>query len=333
MPSRSDLLRTLEAWLENPVVVRLAVALAALVAVFVATRLLARIVGRYLRESTTRYQARKIVTFFGYLAAVLVVALVFSDALGGLTVAFGVAGAGVAFALQEVIASIAGWVAVAFGGFYRVGDRVELGGIRGDVIDIGLLRTTLMQVGEWVNADQYNGRIVRVANSFVFKAPVFNYSGEFPFLWDEILIPIKYGSDHRLARDLITRVATEVVGDYARGAEQAWGPITRRYVIERASVQPMVTMVATTNAIEFTARYVVDYKARRSTRDRLFAGILDAIDAHADRVGIAAATINVEKLAPLDVRVETLDPLDVRVEKRDPPDGRASGVPPGTAGA
>jgi len=78
--------------------------------------------------------------------------------------------------------------------------RIQLEGIRGDVIDIGILRTTLMECGDWVKGDNYNGRIVRIANSFVFKEPVFNYSGDFPFLWDKIMIPIKYGSDYREAR-------------------------------------------------------------------------------------------------------------------------------------
>ncbi len=99
----------------------------------------------------------------------------------GLSVALGVPGAGIAFALQEVIASVASWVAVSFGNFYSPGDRVQLGGIKGDVIDVGVLRTTLMEMGEWVNGDLYNGRIVRVANSFVFKEPVYNYSADFPF--------------------------------------------------------------------------------------------------------------------------------------------------------
>lgn len=85
---------------------------------------------------------------------------------------FGVLGAGVAFALQEVIASVAGWIAQSFGRLYDVGDRIQLGGIKGDVIDIGVLRTTLMECGGWVNGDQYNGRVVRVANSFIFKEPV-----------------------------------------------------------------------------------------------------------------------------------------------------------------
>jgi len=212
-------------------------------------------------------------------------------------------GAGVAFALQEVIASAAGWVAISFGGFYKVGERVQLGGIKGDVIDIGILRSTIMQIGEWVNADQYNGRIVRVANSFVFKEPVFNYSAEFPFLWDEITVPIKYGSDYRLARALIERVAEEIVGDYVQPAEQAWVPITRRFLIEAASVRPTTTIIANHNWIEFTLRYVVDYRVRRSIKDRLFTRILEEIDKTADHVGIAASTLNIEKVAPLEVRL------------------------------
>lgn len=299
----SDFTGILERWLSNPLTGRLVFLVIGLLLILAAMRLLRRAATRYLRDNTTRYQARKAVTFFGYLVAITFAALVFSDKLGGFTVAFGVAGAGVAFALQEVIVSLAGWVAVTFGSYYRVGDRVQLAGIKGDVIDIGMLRTTVMQIGEWVNGDNYNGRIVRVANSFVFKEPVFNYSGEFPFLWDEIMVPIKYGSDHALARALICRVAEEIVGSYARDAEQAWEPITRRYLIERASVQPMVTMSANENWIEFTLRYVVDYKARRSTKDRLFSRILEEIDRSSDRVGIAAATLNIEKLAPLEVHL------------------------------
>lgn len=114
--------------------------------------------------------------------------------------ALGVAGAGIAFALQEVITSVAGWIALSFGQFYTIGDRVQLGGIKGDVIDIGMLRTTIMEIGEQVKGDQYTGRIVRITNSFVCQGPVYNYSADFPFVWDEITVPIKYGGDHNLAR-------------------------------------------------------------------------------------------------------------------------------------
>ena len=299
----TEINETVQDWLSNPLTARLILVALGLVAIAILARVLQNTITRYVPSDSTRYQARKVVSFAGFLAAAVFIALVFGDQLGGLTVAFGVAGAGIAFALQEVIASVAGWVAVSLGGFYRVGDRVQLGGIKGDVIDIGVLRTTMMQLGEWVNGDQYNGRIVRVANSFVFKEPVFNYSGEFPFLWDEIVVPIKYGSDYHLARDLIRKVADEVVGDYARSAEKAWKPVTRRYLIEAATVQPLVTMIATQSSIEFTLRYVVHYKVRRSTKDQLFTRILEEIDRGADRVGIAAATLNIEKVAPLHVRI------------------------------
>jgi len=293
----------IENWLLDPAVGKIVFVLLGLIAISIATRYLRRLAGRAVHDSSGRYQARKGITAVGWLAGIVLIALVFSDKLGGLTVAFGVAGAGIAFALQEVIASAAGWAALMFGRFYRVGDRVQLGGIKGDVIDIGVLRTTLMQIGDWVKGDNYNGRIVRVANSFVFKEPVFNYSGDFPFLWDEIIIPIKYGSDHALARQIIEQVAETVVGDYARGAEDAWTPMTRRYLIEPATVQPMVSMALDANWIEFTLRYVVDYRRRRSTKDMLFAGILKEIDRNADKVGIAAATLNIEKHAPIDVHL------------------------------
>ena len=295
------MIETLPNWVYSPTTTKLLLAGSGLLVIVLLTRLLRGVAQRHLQDNSTRYQASKAANFGGWLAAALLLAAVYSDQLGGLTVAFGVAGAGVAFALQEVIASVAGWVAVSFGGFYRVGDRVQLGGIKGDVIDIGILRTTIMQMGEWVNADQYNGRIVRVANSFVFKEPVFNYSGEFPFLWDEVLLPLRHGSDVAEARRLILAVAETVVGSFSREAEGAWEPMTRRYLIEKASVQPMLAMAFDANGIQITLRYVVDYKSRRVTKDRLYQGALEAILASNGRVAVAAATLDIELMPALQV--------------------------------
>ena len=138
---------SLKRWLFDPTVGKLIVTAFGLLAVYVVVRSLQRGIGHYIKDTDTRYRARKFVTFLGYLVAILLLTIIYSNRLAGLTVAFGVAGAGVAFALQEVIASVAGWVALSFGNFYRPGDRVQLGGIKGDVIDIGILRTTLMEVG------------------------------------------------------------------------------------------------------------------------------------------------------------------------------------------
>jgi small-conductance mechanosensitive channel len=214
-----------------------------------------------------------------------------------------VAGAGIAFALQEVIASVAGWIAISFGGFYSTGDRVQVGGIKGDVIDVAVLRTTLMEVGEWVKGDLYTGRIVRVANSFVFKQPVFNYSGHFPFLWDEITLPVKYGSDWKFARTMLRGLVNEVLVEYANQVKESWQNVVRRYRVEDANVEPMITLQATDNWIEFTVRYVVDYRKRRWMKDHLFTRILEEIDKSKDRIRLASATFEVVSGSTLDVHL------------------------------
>jgi len=293
----------IEAWLTSPGMIRAATVAGGIIVIVAIVRLLQRAATGRIKSVDARYRVRKLVALLGWVATFLLVIGVFSGRFSQVTVALGVAGAGIAFALQEVIASFAGWLAITFGDFYAPGDRVQLGGIKGDVIDIGVLRTTLMECGEWVDADLYNGRIVRVANSFVFKEPVFNYSADFPFLWDEIRVPVRYGSDHAEARRLIERTLQEIVGDYAEFAKQSWREMVRKYRIEAASVEPMVTLVANDNWLEFTARYVVDYKLRRSTKDRIFTRLLEAVAATGGAVELASATLELSRTPVVDVRV------------------------------
>lgn len=289
--------------LESPLARKLLVAAVGLVLVFVLRRLIRSALTRGLHDKTARYRTRKVVAFISYLAALVVLTTVFNEELGGFTVAFGVAGAGIAFALQEVIASAAGWIAITFAGFYKVGDRVLLGGIKGDVIDIGVLRTTVFELGEWVDGDLYNGRVVRVANSFVFKEPVFNYSGDFPFLWDELTVPIRHGSDRARARALLLEVAEQQVGDYVREVEAEWKRLTQNYVIEHAQLAPMVSMTFDENWMTFRLRYVVAYNQRRRTKDAMFEAIAVRIEASEGRVGIASAAQEITLMRPSKVDV------------------------------
>lgn len=295
--------KIVKSWLTEPMMVKVLVAVVGLIVIRVIVSLVIHYLSRLVLDGQTRYRTRKIVTLVSYLVVILFLGIVFKDRLGGLTIAFGVAAAGIAFALQEVIASLAGWVAIAFGNFYTTGDRVQLGGIKGDVIDIGLLRTTLMELGEWVKSDLYTGRIVRVANSFVFKEPVFNYSGDFPFLWDEITVPVTYASDHRLAREILEKIITEAMAEYTAYAKLAWTEIIKKYLVEDAMIDPMVTLVCTDNWIEFTVRYITNYKLRRHTKNRIFSLILEEFDAAGGRVEIASTTFHLVNAPPLRVRL------------------------------
>jgi small-conductance mechanosensitive channel len=298
----------MEKWFLNPVFLRLCIILAGLLLIHIFLRILKRSLSQYIKDPETRYRARKFITFLGYLVGILFILAVFGDRIGNLHVAIGIAGAGVAFALQEVITSVVGWMTISFGQFYKPGDRIQLAGIKGDVIDIGVFRTTMMECGEWVKADFYNGRIVRVANSFVFKEPVFNYSADFPFIWDEIIVPVKFESDRALTREILARIVNEVVGEYVVYAKGAWPEIVKKYKIEDARIEPAIIMVATDNWMEFTVRYVVDYRERTTTKDRMFTRILEEFEETEGRVAIASTSTDIQLVkAPV---------FDVKVEKR-----------------
>ena len=290
-------------WLLDPTIGKFIAAFIGILILVVFVRFLKNFLFRYIKDSDNRYRARKFVSFLGYATGIVVITTIFSDKLGGLTVAFGVAGAGIAFSLQEIIASVAGWLVVSAGNYFKTGDRIQLGGIMGDVIDIGILRTTLMECRQWVNGDQYNGRIVKIANSYVLKDPVFNYSGDFHFLWDEIVIPIKYGCDYKLAKELFMQIANEITGEYTVAARTAWKEMVNKYLIEDESVKPMIFLVANDNWMEFSVRYVVDYKKRRITKDLLFTRILEEIDKTEGRLAIASTTVQLVQTPEFDVRL------------------------------
>lgn len=263
-----------------------------------------RSVQRYVRDNSNWYKARKSINIFGYVLAVIFLVVLYSDKLGGLTVVLGVASAGIAFSLREVIASVAGWLTILVGGMFKTGDRVQLGGVTGDVIDFGILRTTIMEAGKWVNGDLYNGRIVKIANSFVFTEPVYNYSTDFPFLWDEITIPVKFGSDYKYARELIHHAAVDITEEYSEHAQEYWDSMVRKFHIEDATTKPLVTLAMNDNWVEFTLRYVVEYKRRRIMKDQLFTKILENIEKSSGKIQLASATFEVVSTPPVNVKFE-----------------------------
>ncbi len=290
--------------LSEPLVIRAAIVLLGTIAILLVVRIAQHAVATRIEIASARYRMRKWVSLGGYLLVLLFMSLVFKDQLGHIAVVFGVIGAGVAFALQEIIASFGGWVVINLGGYYRVGDRIRVNDILGDVIDIGTLKTTIMECGGWVDADLYSGRIIHLANSTALSDPIYNYTTGFHFLWDEIVLPVKYGSDLRVARNMLERIAQELLDDFASQAKEAWLDARRHYLLDDELLMPMVTLIATDNWVEFTLRYLVDYKERRQMKDRLFTRILDEIELSGGHIAIASTTIQFVDPAPFEIRID-----------------------------
>ena len=269
-------------------------------------RVLEQTLPRRFGRADARYKVRKFIVFSGYLSILLFLAILFEDRLGRLSFALGVVGAGVAVALQDVLASIAGAFSIGFSKLYAVGDRIQIGDIRGDVIDIGLLRTTLMETGNWVGRDLYNGRIVRIPNSIVLKGSVFNYSQGFQFVWDEIKVVFTTTSDCQFAREMLLRVAKEAMGEYLVAAESSWKAMSDIYESANPSLEPTVALVVDAGNLEFAVSYTVDYRKPTAMKDQLFTKIIQEVADSNGRLEWASSSVT-----PMN-RMATPNPIEAR---------------------
>lgn len=157
--------------------------------------LLEGLVSKQIKDSKSRYSFRKTTQLLFFLVSFIIVLRVWIPNPQALLVAYGLIAAGVAVALQDVFKNFAGALSILLSGIYRVGDRVEINGKYGDVIDIGPFYTTLIELREWVDGDQTTGRILFLPNGQVLSYTVHNYTKEHNFIWDEIALPITYDSD------------------------------------------------------------------------------------------------------------------------------------------
>jgi small-conductance mechanosensitive channel len=267
-------------------------------------RLLEKTLPRRFGQADSRYKVRKFVVFAGYLSILLFLAILFEDRLGRLSVTLGVVGAGVAVALQDVVASIGGAFSIGFSKLYSVGDRVQIGDTRGDVIDIGLLRTTMMETGNWVSKDRYNGRIVRIPNSIVLKVPIFNYSQGFRFVWDEIKVLFTTASNCQLAREMLLRGAREAIGEYLVEAHTSWKTVSDNFRSANPPLEPTVALVVNAGSLEFTVSYVVDYAKRTAMQDKLFTKIVQEVANSNGQLAWAPSSVTVVNLPTTPVTVE-----------------------------
>ncbi len=261
-----------------------------------------RTLKKRLPNADTRYKSQKIIETIGYFLLIILTISYFTGNIKDFTLAIGLLTAGITITLQELILSIAGSLFIFFVKVYQPGDRIEINGIKGDVIDINSMYTTMMEIGQWISSDNYSGRIVKLSNSFVFKGPVYNYSQDFPFIWDELNLPIRYGSDVELAKKLVIDVAREVLTEYVEKSVEQWKHVVEKYYIEDAVVDPSLAITLTDNWIQFNLRYIVDYKKRRMTRNRLQELIKIAIDGSGGKVQLASATFEIVNIPVVDVK-------------------------------
>lgn len=271
---------TINSLAQNDVIVEVAWTAVILLLVMIAVRLSHRLSARLFDAPERVYRSTKSVRRTAVFIAVVAIVMVWSPGFGDLLTLLTVIGAGMAIALREVVLSLAGWARITFMNSYKEGDRIEINGVAGDVIDIRMLRTTLMEIRGWVDADQSTGRMIHFPNAWIFMYALYNYTRSFKFIWNEIPLTVTFRSDWRAARDIMMKYAEESAAIVEQQAREEIHQISREFLIHYSILTPFVYVRIAQDGVQLTLRYLCEARKRRGSEHALNLLILDDFMAH-----------------------------------------------------
>jgi small-conductance mechanosensitive channel len=260
-------------WIENnsePLIVTVLV----IVLAFYVVTLLSRRLTRQIVDEVGRHKARRTISYLAQFIALAVIGATWASKLN-LQLWIGLASAGLTLALQNVILGFAGWIHITIRRPYDIGDRIQIGKVIGDVIDVRLFHTCVLEIGNWVDADQSTGRVAFIPNGAVFTQPVFNYTQGFPYIWNELPILVSFDSDWRLAKKMLEQLIVEETRDLIPKAESQIARAKLDYPILYEHLTPIVYTSLRETGVLLTVRYLTEVRQRRQTAAQLHERILD----------------------------------------------------------
>src|SRR4051812_29145428 len=209
----------------------------------------------------------------------------------------GLVGAGAAIALREPLLSIAARISIFAGHMYTAGDRVQLNQITGDVIHVSFFYTRMMEVGNWISGDQATGRVVQFSNSMIYGTPIFNYTRDFHYIWDEIKLPVTYDTNIKEVSNILLAAGKKYTSEFLKDAGKELEEMRKYFLVPSVELEPAVFLKVTSNWVELALRYVVDPKKRRSASNFIYTDILEKLQEH-DDITIASETMDLTIHAP-----------------------------------
>jgi small-conductance mechanosensitive channel len=244
--------------------------------------LILRIVWRITEEPKSRYTWKRAVSFsIGFLSIILILS-VWISAIGKFGTFLGLLTAGIAIALKDPLTNIAGWLFILVRSPFALGDRIQIGDHSGDVIDIRLFQFSLLEIGNWVDADQSTGRIIHIPNGQVFAEPQANYSAGFQFIWNEMKVLITFESDWIKAKDLLQFIISNHAEATSESAEKKIRDASKKYMIFYQYLTPIVYTKVVDSGVELTMRYICDPRKRRSSENDIWEEVLKAFAVNKD---------------------------------------------------
>ncbi len=241
-----------------------------------------KIVWRNTENARTRYLWKRGLSVFITLSAIILIGSVWITAFARFGAFLGLLSAGLAIALKDPLTNMAGWIFISTRQPFMVGDRVQIGENIGDVIDIRLFQFTLMEVGNWVHADQSTGRIIHIPNQTVFIKPQANYSRGFQYIWNEIPVLLTFESNWQKAKEILEKIVNEHAEHLTKSAERRVKEATKKYMITYTHLTPIVYTNVEESGVLLAIRYLCDPHKRRESQHAIWESILEEFDRHPD---------------------------------------------------
>ena len=229
-----------------------------------------------------RYSLRKGTIYLSYIVIIIALLIIWVDEFQSAATFLGLLTAGLAVALRDPIVNFFGWMYIVFTRPFEMGDRIEIGVKKGDVLDVRFFSFTIMEIGAWVDANQSTGRIIHVPNGKVFTEPITNFAQGFPFIWMEIPILVTYDSDWEKAKTLILEVENQRSKETVKSVQKALREGEKKYNIRYSKLTPTIYTSTRPSGILLTLRFLSHTRRQRAHEQFIWEGILREFAKHDD---------------------------------------------------
>jgi len=248
--------------------------------ILVLRRLILRIVFQRFEDVRIRYRWRKTSAYIAFLFAILILGRVWFEGFQSIATFLGLLLAGVAIALKDLFVNLAGWIFIIWRRPFEVGDRIQIGNQSGDVIDIRIFQFTLMEIGNWVDADQSTGRVIHIPNGKVFTEPQANYHKGFQYIWNEIPVLVTFESDWEKAKAILQEIGIRHAEHLSPHAEERIREASRKFMIFYTKLSPIVYTTVKDCGVLLTIRYICEPRRRRDSEQAIWEDILKEFSKH-----------------------------------------------------
>ncbi|HEY9846099.1 MAG TPA: mechanosensitive ion channel family protein [Candidatus Caenarcaniphilales bacterium] len=253
----------------------------AIISLWLLRELLVKLALQRVTDLRVRYQWQKTSGYVMLALGILLVGRVWFNGFQDIATFLGLLSAGLAIALGDLVTNVVAWVFILWRRPFEVGDRIQIGAHAGDVIDQRIFQFTLMEIGNWVEADQSTGRIVHIPNGKVFKEVLANYT-LLEYIWNEIPVAVTFESNWQKAKAILQAIADEHTDNLSQSAKQNFERAARKFMIVQPKLTPIVYTSVKDHGVLLTIRYLCQPRRRRGSSHAIWEAILQAFNQRID---------------------------------------------------